>query len=174
MRSGGRGFWQEANSRGPWRKAVSPLLQMDPTMFASLHNARLSASEELLCDPAHLSKPEHYESKRPAGSLRSFQPRRGRCSAFASRCTGPSGSNAARKRPRSLAVQLEFVQNVGHHIGAEGLHLRCGLTANELLEVFLLQIPFHRIDARDAQHRGVKQAVDHVEGGNFRCSPRID
>ena len=36
------------------------------------------------------------------------------------------------------AVQLEFVQNIGHDIRAEGLHLRRGLTADELLEVALL------------------------------------
>jgi len=39
------------------------------------------------------------------------------------------------------AIQMQLVQNIGHHIGAEGLHVRCGMTANELLEVFLLQIP---------------------------------
>jgi hypothetical protein len=72
------------------------------------------------------------------------------------------------------AVQLELVQNVGHHLGAEGLHLRRRLTAQELLKITFLQIPFQGIDARDAQHRGVKQAVDDVEGRNFRCSPGID
>jgi len=48
------------------------------------------------------------------------------------------------------------------------------MTANELLEVFLLQIPFQRIDAGDARHRGVKQAVDDIESRNFRSSPGID
>ena len=72
------------------------------------------------------------------------------------------------------ALQMQLVQNIGHHIGAEGLHVRCGMTANELLEVFLLQIPFQRIDAGDAQHRGVKQAVDNIESRNFRSSPGID
>ncbi len=38
------------------------------------------------------------------------------------------------------AVQFEFVQNVGHHLGAEGLHLRHGLSANQHLEIVLFQI----------------------------------
>src|SRR2546427_627273 len=40
------------------------------------------------------------------------------------------------------ASQFEFVENVGHHVGAEGLHLRSGLAPNELLKIALLQIPF--------------------------------
>ena len=72
------------------------------------------------------------------------------------------------------ASQFELVENVGHHVGAEGLHIGGGRTANELLKIAFLQIPFQCVDARDAQHRRVKQAVDHVEGRNFRCSPGID
>ena len=71
-------------------------------------------------------------------------------------------------------VQFEFVENVGHHVGTESLRLRSGLTANELLKIAFLQIAFQSVDARDAQHRGVKQAIDDVEGRNLRCSPRID
>ena len=72
------------------------------------------------------------------------------------------------------ALQFEFVENVGHHIGTESLHLRSGLATNELLEVALLEVPFQGVDARDTQHRRVKQAVDDVEGRNLRCSPGID
>lgn len=72
------------------------------------------------------------------------------------------------------AVQFEFVENVGHHVGTEGLRLRSGLTANELLKIAFLEIPFQGVDARDTQHRRVKQAVGDVEGRNFRCSPSID
>ena len=71
------------------------------------------------------------------------------------------------------AVQFEFVKNVGHHVGTEGLHIRSGLTANELLKIAFLQIPFQGVATRNAQHRCVKQAVDDVEGRNFRCSPGI-
>ena len=72
------------------------------------------------------------------------------------------------------AVQFEFVENVGHHVGTEGLHFRSGLTTNELLKMAIPQITFQGVATRDAQHRGVKQAVDDVEGWNFRGSPGID
>ena len=39
------------------------------------------------------------------------------------------------------ALQLEFVENVGYHVGAEGLHIRSGLTANELLKIAFAQVP---------------------------------
>ncbi len=71
------------------------------------------------------------------------------------------------------AVQLQLVQNTGDDIGAEGLHIRRGLTADELLKITFLQIPFQRIDARDAQHRGVKQAVDDIKSRDFWSSPGI-
>jgi hypothetical protein len=72
------------------------------------------------------------------------------------------------------ASQLEFVENVGHHVGTEGLRLWSGLTTNELLKIAFLQIPFQCVDTGNAQHRRVKQAVDHVEGRNCRCAPGID
>jgi hypothetical protein len=62
---------------------------------------------------------------------------------------------------------MQFIQDVGDDVGAKGLHIRRRLAAKELLEVTFLEIAFERVDAGDAQHRPVKQTVDHVEGGNF-------
>src|SRR5438046_9761730 len=47
------------------------------------------------------------------------------------------------------ASQFEFVENVGHHVGAEGLHIGGGRMANELLKLAFLQIPFQGVDARE-------------------------
>jgi len=54
------------------------------------------------------------------------------------------------------------------------LHFRSGLTTNELLKMAIPQITFQGVDTRDAQHGGVKQAVDDVEGRNFWYAPGID
>ena len=48
------------------------------------------------------------------------------------------------------ALQFEFVQNIGHHLGTEGLHLRRGLPANQLLEITPFQIAFQGVQAGDA------------------------
>jgi hypothetical protein len=51
-------------------------------------------------------------------------------------------------------------RNVGYDVGAERLHILRRVAANE--QAFL-EIPFQGVDAGDAQHRRVKQAVDYVE-----------
>ena len=71
------------------------------------------------------------------------------------------------------SVQMQFIQNVGDDVGAERLHILHRVAANQLLEVAFFEIPFERVDAGDAQHRRVKQAVDYVEGGNFGVSPPV-
>src|SRR6266404_1244415 len=71
------------------------------------------------------------------------------------------------------SVQMQFIQNVGYDVGAERLHILRGVAANQFLKVAFLKIPFERVDAGDAQHGGVKQAVDYVEGGNFGVSPLV-
>ncbi len=68
---------------------------------------------------------------------------------------------------------MQFIQNVGDDVGAERLHILRRVAANQLLEVAFFEIPFERVDAGDAQHRRVKQAVDYVEGGNFGISPLV-
>ena len=68
---------------------------------------------------------------------------------------------------------MQFIQNVSYDIGAERLHILSRMAANQFLEVAFLEIPFERVDAGDAQHRGVKQAVDYVEGGNSWVSPLV-
>jgi len=68
---------------------------------------------------------------------------------------------------------MHFIQNVGDYVGAEGLQILSRLAANQLLEVAFLEIPFERVDAGDAQHRRMKQAVDYVEGGDSGVSPLV-
>src|SRR5207244_10374457 len=58
-------------------------------------------------------------------------------------------------------------------VSAEGLHVLRWVAANEFLKIAFLEIAFQRIDTRNAQHRRMKEAVDHVEGGNLRRSPAV-
>jgi len=50
------------------------------------------------------------------------------------------------------ALQMQLVQTLATTSALKAF-TSGWMTANELLEVFLLQIPFQRIDAGDAQHR---------------------
>src|SRR2546427_6138038 len=68
---------------------------------------------------------------------------------------------------------MQLVEHVGHDVGTERLDVLLGVAANELLKVALFEIAFQSVDARNAQHCGMKEAIDHVKGGDFRGSPLV-
>jgi hypothetical protein len=71
------------------------------------------------------------------------------------------------------AWDIEAVEHIGHRVGAEGSLSVAWLEAEESLELWDLELVLESVEAGDAQHRCVREGVDHLEGRDVRPTTTI-